>query len=374
MKGQYVFNGLERVVWGEDAVAACAAEADRRKAERVVVITSPSLRRATGTADRIAEDLGPRAMAVFDELVPHTPAPQVAQFASLLVEHKADLVVSLGGGTPIDTAKIALAMLAAGVSDPLQMVERPPMATLPTIRQIACPTTLSGAEFSDLAGLTDPVTRVKHGVASFGIGPASVILDGRLAVETPLKLWLSTGIRALDHAIETLCSIAATPFTDALALEALGKLAHSLRATKRDPANAEARMDAQLGVWLASSGLDRTPYGASHGIGHQLGAIAQIPHGLCSCVLLPAVLEWNQDAVARPQAKIADALGANCAASGARSLLKELGLPTRLSDLGVTHQDIAQIARRSPDNRWVKTNPKPLKSAEDIERLLELAY
>jgi maleylacetate reductase len=374
VKAQYAYNGLEHVIWGQETVSACLAEVERSGANDVAIITSPSLRKVTGTVGALADALGDKAVAIFDELQPHTPAPQVAAFAKLLKSKKADLVISLGGGTPIDTAKVALAMLDAGASDPFIVAGKPPKSTAPKIRQISCPTTLSGAEFSDLAGLTDPETKIKHSVASFGIGPASVILDPELAQHTPLDLWLSTGMRAVDHAIETLCSIAATPYTDALAAEALSKLADALRQTKRDPGNLRARLDAQLAVWLASAGLDRTPYGASHGIGHQLGAVAGTPHGICSCVLLPAVLEWNVDHSLPAQQRISDILKADSAADGVRQLLRDLELPARLSEADVDINDLPEIAAGSTDNRWVKTNPRPLETAEDIEELLKTAF
>ncbi|MEM7701790.1 MAG: iron-containing alcohol dehydrogenase [Pseudomonadota bacterium] len=373
-QGHYAFNGLERVIWEQDAVTACFAEVERREATRVAIITSPSLRQATGSADTLAEALGQRVAFIFDDLHPHTPSPQVDAFAREIKETGADLVVSMGGGTPIDTAKIALALNGDGGEASLLLAGMAPKDTPPPIRQIACPTTLSGAEFSDLAGLTDPETRIKHGIASFGIGPATVILDPSLAVHTPLNLWLSTGMRAVDHAIETLCSIRATPFTDALALEALAELASSLRASASDPADVQARQDAQLAVWLASSGLDRTPYGASHGIGHQLGAVAGIPHGICSCVLLPAVLDWNAEFSSEAQARIADTLGAETAAQGVRALLADLGLPSRLSEAGIRRDQLPQIASGSVENRWVKTNPRPLETSEEIERLLATAF
>lgn len=372
--GSYSFSGLGHVIWGEEFSRACVAEVSRLGGNRIAIISSPSLRKATASADRLSEVLGPKAVLLFDELEPHTPHTQVVAFADEVKAARADLIISLGGGTPIDTAKVVIAMIDAGATDPYDVAGVPPRATTPTLRQIACPTTLSGAEFSDLAGLTDRATKVKHGVSSFGIGPVSVVLDPQLALHTPLDLWLSTGIRAVDHAIETLCSVDATPYTDALAADALSSLASSLRRTKEDPADIDARQQAQLAVWMASAGLDRTPYGASHGIGHQLGAVAGTPHGICSCILLPAVLEWNIAETASAQRRIADLLVAESAAEGVRTLLKDLALPASLSEAGVARDMIPEIAAGSVQNRWVKTNPRPLNMASEIEDLLNTAY
>jgi len=373
-QGHYNYTGLEAVIWGQDAVKACLGEVEKRGSERVAIITSPSLRRTADTVHRLVASLDEKAVVVFDSLKPHTPAPQVSAFAQLLADHDADLVISLGGGTPIDTAKIALAMIDANTTNPFDVANQAAKPHPPKMRQIACPTTLSGAEFSDLAGLTDPETQIKHGVSSFGIGPVTVILDPELASHTPLDLWLSTGIRAVDHAIETLCSIGATPYTDALAAEALAQLAAALRKTRNDADDRQARLDAQLAVWLASAGINRTPYGASHGLGHQLGAVAGTPHGICSCVLLPAVLEWNLPATQNAQQQIAEILQADTAANGVRILLRELGLPTCLSEAGISRDILPEVAAGSVDNRFVRTNPRPLKTPAEIETLLETAY
>jgi alcohol dehydrogenase class IV len=288
--GAYNFNGLGRVSWGVPAATAVADAVARRGAQRVLIVASPSLAAASPVPDQTRTRLGEHCVGLFSAVQPHTPAPTVDALVALMRETEADLVVSFGGGSPIDTVKAALAVLASGAPSALEASGKAANWILPPVRQIAVPTTLSGAEFSDLAGLTDPVTRIKGGVAGPGIGPVEVILDAALTLQTPRHLWLSTGIRAVDHAVETVCSIAPTPFTDALAL---AQLAASLRTTARAPDDLSARLASQQAVWLASSGLDRTPFGASHGIGHQLGAVAAVPHGVCSCVLLPAVLDWN---------------------------------------------------------------------------------
>lgn len=372
--GAYNFIPQERVRWGVSAVDALAEEVRERRAERVLIVTSPSLRKASDQPDDLADRLGSKCVGIFDSLKPHTPIPCVKALHERAVDERADLFVTLGGGTPIDTVKVVIAMLAAGVSDPIKVANRVNDWALPSIRQIAAPTTLSGAEFSDLAGLTDPETRIKHGVMGRGIGPSCVVLDPDLALHTPLDLWASTGLRAVDHAIEALCSIAPTPYTDALALEALRILPNALRAAHSDPENKQVCLDAQLAVWMASAGLDRTPYGASHGTGHQLGAVAGVPHGVCSCTMLPAVLDWNLSHTEDQQAQIAGALGADTAADGVRDLVRDLGLPASLSVAGVRRDQLAEIAEKSLANRWVQTNPRPIRSADDILEILEAAF
>ena len=373
-KGAYSFNGLARVSWGEGAAEAVVEAAARRGARRVLVVSSPSLARASSVPRKVEAALGDRSVGLFDAVQPHTPAPTADALAARLRETAADLVVSLGGGSPIDTVKVALAMLASGAERSLDISGKPAAWTVPPVRQIAVPTTLSGAEFSDLAGLTDPDTRIKGGVAGPGIGPVEVILDLELTLHTPRDLWLSTGIRAVDHAVETVLSVAPTPYTDALALAGLAKLAAALRATAAAPDDVSARLSSQQAVWMASAGLDRTPFGASHGIGHQLGAVAGVPHGLCSCVLLPAVLDWNLGATRPAQARIAAVLGAATASEGVRRLLRDLGLPLRLRDVGVSAAQLDVIAGTSLQNRWVRSNPRPITSAADVRQILDAAW
>lgn len=373
-EGVHAFGGLEAVRWGVSAPEAVADAAVRRQAKRVLIVTSSTLQRISPVVRATGQALGDRCVGVFSDLHPHTPAPQVDALASLLREQAVDLVATFGGGTPIDTVKIALAMQAAGVDWALELPGRPPATSTPRTRQVAVPTTLSGAEFSDLAGLSDPKTRVKHSVTAPGIGPVEVLLDPQAALATPLELWFSTGLRAVDHAVEAICSIAPSPYSDALALAGLRDLADALRLTREDPQSADVRLRAQQAAWLASAGLGRTPFGASHGIGHQLGAVSGVPHGLCSCVLLAAVLDWNAEVVGNRQRLVADAFGTAKASDGVRALVRDLGLPGRLRDVGVAQGDLAVIAASSLSNRWVRTNPRPIRKASDVLEILESAW
>ena len=138
---------------------------------------------------------------------------------------------------------------------------------------IAIPTTLSAAEFSPHAGITDPARKVKEGFQHPLSVPKSVILDPEATRETPIELLLSTGMRAVDHAVEGLCARRAAPLAEATCLRAMQMLATALPAIRRDPTNMPARLDAQLGMWLSRfvtmSGI---PYGASHGLGYLLAS------------------------------------------------------------------------------------------------------
>jgi len=376
----YAYLPLERVVFGRPAAEAAVAEADRLGARRVFVVASKSLARKSPLVREIRQALGPRDAGLFDECIAHTPWPSVIAAAEAVRAARPDLIVTVGGGTPIDTVKILQLVLAHGAHAPedLERLRVPVLKeTKPSpVRQVAIPTTLSGAEFSNLGGGTDLRTRVKHGFTGPDIGPRSVILDAAATQHTPEWLWLSTGIRGVDHAVEALCSVDAHPYCDGLALHALRLFAEALPRTKAVPEDLAARLRCQQASWLAASTIGRVSYGASHGIGHMLGAVADVPHGHTSCIMLPHVLRYNDPVTREPQARIAEALGCSGMAAGdaVAQLVRALGQPSTLREAGVQRAQLPRVAEAALQSRWVQSNPRPIRAAEDVMRLLEAAW
>jgi alcohol dehydrogenase class IV len=385
--GSHEFLAQDRVIWGTPAAQAALAEADRRGARRVFVVTSRTLNRSTDAIARIVEALGARHVGTFDECVEHTPRPSVIAAAEAARAVAPDLVLTVGGGTAIDTVKVMLIAIAHDVRTPEGLSDwhlkvnpdgsrHAPAVQAPPYRQVVVSTTLGGAEFSDLGGCTDPVRKVKDAYTGRHVGAAAVILDPAITVHTPPWLWLSTGVRGIDHAVESLCSIAPSPLVDATSLQALQLFAGALPATKADPGDLDARLRCLQAAWLAGFGILRVPYGASHGIGHSLGAVTGISHGYTSCIMLPHVMRWNLEATAPRQARIAQALGAAAgdAAGAVARLIASLGMPTRLRDLGVDRASFEAIATGALGNLWVKTNPRPLQRVDDVIGLLDAAW
>ena len=384
-----VFNYLEldRVYFGTPVADALHTEATQRGAQRIFVVTSRSLNRKTDAVTQALARIQPQVVGLFDDCVEHTPRDSVIALAQALRTADADLIVSIGGGTVIDTAKVALVALAEGLTSIEQLDDWhlrvapdgrrvTPQPRRPPCRQIAVPTTLSGAEFSDLGGCTDTRFGTKQGYTGAFIGAAAVILDPRITVHTPARLWLSTGVRAVDHAVEALCSVNAQPLIDATSVRALQLLGRSLARYASDPTDLDARLDGQLGAWLAATSIRRTEYGASHGLGHALGADAGVPHGITSCVLLPTVMRYNAEVCATQMAEIAAALGDphTAAADQVEALIARLGLPTRLSQLGIGPERLAVIAQKGMANPWVHSNPRKIHDAAQLEALLEQAW
>ena len=266
LSGSYEFLPQDRVIFGRPAAEAVVETADRMAKRRLLIVASKTLSRKTDVISKIQAALAERCVGVFDECIEHVPRASVLSLAASVRKREPDLIVTVGGGTPIDTVKVMLLTMAAGVTDEpgfdamrirveadgSRMV---PAIKDPPVRQIIVPTTLSGAEFSNLGGCTDPVRKVKDLYTGRLIGGQVVILDPAATVYTPPGLWLSTGIRAVDHAVETICSRKPQPFTDATCIHALRLLSKSLPANHANPGDLEGRLDSQLAVWLATTGL-----------------------------------------------------------------------------------------------------------------------
>ncbi len=379
-QGSYDFLNLERVIWGRPAAAAVRAEADLRGAQRVFIVASRSLNTTTPVVERIRAALGDLHVGTFDGCREHAPRDTVMAAIHAARAARPDLIVSAGGGTVIDTVKIVLIGLAHDVTTEEELagyrMQAGARIAPPPCRQIAVPTTLSAAEFSNLGGSLDPKRKTKDPFTGPQVGPAAVILDPEACLHTPETLWTSTGMRAVDHAVESLCSIAPAPLVDGCAQHALRLFRDGLPASRAAPQDLAGRLLCQQAAWLAATGIVRTPYGASHGIGHALGAVTGMAHGITSCVMLPAVMQWNLPETGPQQQLVAAAMGQpdRPAHESVAALVRQLGLPGRLSEAGVARDQMPKIVEVAMGNMWVKTNPRPVRSPADLEAILELAW
>ncbi|MBX9699770.1 MAG: iron-containing alcohol dehydrogenase, partial [Acetobacteraceae bacterium] len=241
-------------------------------------------------------------------------------------------------------------------------------------RITAIPTTLSAAEFAPYAGVTDKAAGRKLRFTSAMQVPVAVLLDPAATLETPAELLLSSGIRAVDHCVERWCSTAAAPFSDAVSLQAMRMLAESLPAIHRDPADMAARAQAQQAMWLSvMGGWAGVPTGASHGIGYILGGARGVPHGITSCLTLPAVLQWNAPVNAARQVDVARIFGGAEGHSAVRDFVRGLDLPVRLRDVGIAEADIPGLAARWDGGAPIALNPRPVRNAADLEEIMRLA-
>ena len=377
-QGRVVYGAIEEVVFGHPAAEAVVAQMDRLGTRRAFLMVSGTLNRQTDEIAKIKQALGARCAGLFDAMPAHTPREAVIAATNAARAVNADLIVTVGGGSITDGAKAVQLCLANDIRTPEAMdaVRAPNPVRPPTVAQISVPTTLSAGEFSHISGVTDERTKVKELFRHADIVPRAVVLDPVVTRHTPMWLWLSTGIRAVDHCVEGICSNEASPYGDASALHGLALLARGLPRVKADPNDMEARLDCQLGSWLSMAPLVAgVPMGASHGIGYVLGAVFDIPHGHTSCIMLPAVMRWNRPANAARQALVAAAMDhpGEDAADVLDRFIAGLGMPRSLSAVNVGRDAFDRIAEQAMGTPWVPRNPRPIAGPAQVREILELA-
>lgn len=381
------FTRTERVTMGVPAADALVDQAQLLGSERVFLIASSTMRDHTNEIDKIERALGSRHAGTFSGIAPHAPRSDVLEATNAARAALADLIVSVGGGSATDAAKIVSLLLKhevttvegfdglrTYVTEDGQVVN--PIDVGPDIPVICVPTTLSGGEFNALSGATDEVTQHKQGYEHRNMAPVMVILDPAITVHTPEWLWLSTGVRSVDHAVETLSSDKSNDFADGLAESALKLLVEGLPRVKADPTDLEARLKCQIGAWQSMvSIIGGVPMGASHAIGHILGGTCDVPHGYCSCVMSPYVLRWNAEFDDSRQQRTLAVLGGNyaSAADALDDFIASLGMPRTLSAVGVGEDRFQQVAEYTLLDIWGRTNPRPVRSAEDVMQILKMA-
>ena len=383
ISGRITFTQMEDVAYGRETAPELAAQAKRLGANRVFLMVSGTLNRETDEIAKVIDALGSRHAGTFDQMPAHSPRAAVVAAANAARDAGADLIATVGGGSITDAAKAVQLCLSNNVADTqdfTRLVITPgnPGDDIvpPTVRQVSAPTTLSAGEFSSISGVTNEATKTKEMLRHAGIIPQMVILDPAITRHTPEWLWLSTGIRAVDHCVEGLCSGRANPYGDAQAAKGLDLLARGLRGVKADPTDMDARLDCQLGAWLSMGPLSSgVPMGASHGIGYVLGAVYDVPHGYTSCVMLPYVMKWNKSANADRQRLVSTALGSPNDDAGdlLDALIRDLGLPRTLADVGIDAAAIGALAEGAMKTPWIPFNPRPIDGPDAAREILEMA-
>ena len=384
--GEWAFPKVERVAFGQPAADAVRLQAERIGAKRLLLVVSSHLRRL-GAIAGIERAAGALHAGTVSEVRAHAPRSDVLRIVEAARAARADLLVSVGGGSVTDATKVASLALRHDVRtvadfDAIRTRVNAkgeaynPVGEGPDVRVLCVPTTLSGGEFNPRSGATDEEKQHKQGYFHPGMAPVAVILDPWLAVHTPEWLWLSTGIRAVDHAVEALASHLSNDVADGLAENALRLLVDGLSRSKADGADIAARLRCQMGAWQAMMPvLADVPMGASHAIGHVLGGTLGVPHGYTSCVLSPVVLAWNAEHDASRQQRIAACLGADreSASEALDRFIRGLGMPRTLAEVGVGAGRFPQVAKLAMHDLWLRSNPRPIETEADVLAILRLA-
>ncbi|MEQ1864846.1 MAG: iron-containing alcohol dehydrogenase [Micropepsaceae bacterium] len=380
MTHAFTYDALpqERVHFGKSVRDALGTEVERLGANRVFVATSKTLHRQTGAISLLTTTLGAKCVAVFDGIAEHSKLDGVLAAVTAARDAKADLLVGVGGGSIIDGLKVVQLALSENVEtmDQLLGLANKRHTKPTTIRQVAIPTTLSGAEVTPAGGGTDAERGIKLGFMNPYLVPQVVIYDPALGALTPEWLWLSSAIRGVDHCCEGFLAKGVTPVYEAGLLHGLALFATSLRRTKKIPGDPFARIESQMASYLACTNSSRAGSGASHGIGYILGGRYGLHHGHSSCIMLPHVLRWNEASTAERQKKLSLAMGRpnKSAADAVAELVVDLGLPVRLRDVGIKLDQLEAIAEEAAKHPVVLSNPRPIAGSTDVLQILRAAW
>jgi alcohol dehydrogenase class IV len=343
ISGEYSYLPIERVHFGPGSIARLVEELDKIPSDRPFIITGQTIAEKTRLVDTVEKAAGRKLVGVFSGIKQHAPISGIKQAISEAQRARADSLISLGGGSPIDSTKIAVKELSESFAKPI-------------ITHLAIPTTLSAAEFSHSAGMTDETSKRKTGIRDPRLVPRFIFLDPKITVDTPSWLWACTGIRSLDHAVESVYSPKHQPYVDTLALESIKLLFQSLKSSTDNPSEIGPRLACQMAAWMSFAGVQSVGTGLSHAIGRVIGATWDIPHGMTSCLTLAEVMRHQARKHPDRLALIARAEGqdpkglseskqAMSAAERVEELVKGLRLSKKLSDYGIRREDLPSIAR-----------------------------
>jgi len=374
----FAFYAPQKTKFGGGVVAEVGEEVRRLGGSHVLVVTDPGLVKS-GIAERLVAIVREHAelVEIFDGVVANPMDDDCARGASLASDMKADLIIGLGGGSSMDTAK-AIAVISTHGGKPSDYFGadtlRKPIAPL-----VCVPTTAgTGSEVTPFAVITDSKTRVKMNILDPGVVPTSSFVDPELTVSMPASLTAATGMDALTHAVEAYTCKLANPLTDALALKAVRIIAGSLRRAVADGADLNAREEMALGSLIAGFAFGNADVGGVHCMAEAIGGFYDTPHGVANSVFLPLVTEFNVPSDLRKHADVAVALGvdtagmneAEASAAGVaaiRQLAADLSIP-KFSELkGVKESDFGTLAKLAAANVSADSNARVAGEAEYLE-------
>ena len=376
---KFVLN--ETSYFGEGARSVLADEIKNRGFKKVLVVTDKSLyevgvsKKVTNILDEAGIEYG-----VYHDVLPNPPISNVNAGIQMCKDIGADVIVAIGGGSSIDTAKgISIIMTNPDRSDVVSLngVSNTKNKGLPII---ALPTTAgTAAEVTINYVITDPEREIKMVCVDEHDIPIVAIVDTELMASMPKSIAASTGMDALTHAIEGYITAGAWELSDMFHLKAIEIIARSLRgAVDNTP---EGREGMALGQYVAGMGFSNVGLGIVHSMAHPLGALYDTPHGIANAIILPTVMEYNAEATGEKYRDIAKAMGVEgtenmsqeeyrkAAVDAVKQLSKDVGIPTDLKDI-VKKEDIPFLAQSAYDDACRPGNPKET-SVEDITKLYE---
>jgi len=373
------FQLATRLVFGSNTLNLLPGELAPMGAKRPLIVTDRGLNKA-GIVRRVEDVLRAAGLSsqVFDDVEPNPSIETVDRAVALYRQSGCDSLLALGGGSPIDVAKAAGVLVSNGGAVRDFVGFNTFSAPLPPF--IAIPTTVgTGSEATNYAVITDHRIKKKVVISNSLLAPRLAILDPELTLTLPPKLIASTGLDALTHAVEAYLTTVASDFTDAVGLHAARLIARHI-----DRAVSPARDAKTMGHMLHASCLAGLAfsYGRTalvHGMAHPLGAYCDVPHGMANSILLPYVMKFNRPACEDRLADLGRAMGvahdqtlngeaADAFVQGLVTLSARVGIPLRLSEVGVTEEFIPHMAKDAAESHNAKVNPR-IPTVEEVEAI-----
>jgi alcohol dehydrogenase len=379
------FRTAQTLITGRNSISKIGEEAKKLGSKKAIIITDKVIRQ-TGLLSKVIFSLEEINLAVdiMDEVMPEPPFENLEQMMIQLEGKEYDLLIGVGGGSVLDATKVLSIMLTnqENVRD-LVGIEKVQNAGISTI---LVPTTSgTGSEVTYNAIFTDVRDKVKKGIVSPYLLPKVAIVDPALTLTVPPSVTAATGMDALVHAVESYTAIRAGELTDGISLQAIKLISRSLRKAVYNGKDVKAREDMAMGSLLAGISLGNAGVGAVHALAYPLGGKFKVPHGVANSLLLPFVMKYNVVADLEKFAEVAKALGenieglslrepANCTVYALTQLAQDIGIPSSLKDVGVTAEDIPNLAEEaSKIDRLLNNNPRWL-TVKEIEKIYEEAY
>ncbi len=392
-KSYYEFFCPVKIVAGHKALEHIPFELAALLAKRPMIITDKGVRGA-GLLEHVAnafEGADSQVVVIFDDVPPDSSLSTVRNAAALYRENNCDAIIAIGGGSVIDTSKGVNILVSEGGTDLLKYsgahnLPKPlkPFFVVPT-------TSGTGSEVTMVAVISDTEKGVKLPFTSYFLMPNAAILDPRMTQTLPPHITAMTGMDALTHAVEAYTCLGHNPVSDAFATAAIRKVSENLMKVMDSPKDADGRLELAQASTMAGVAFSNSMVGLVHALGHSLGAVCHIPHGLCMSLFLPYVLEYNKEVngdrigelllylagadvyAATPKAQRADK-----AIQQIRVMRDELyarcKLPRTLTETGkVTESQLRQVAELTVNDGSIIYNPKEA-NVEDALAILKRAW
>jgi alcohol dehydrogenase class IV len=380
----FVFWNPTKIVFGENTALDVAIEVENLKCKRAILVTDKDLIKDTDIPEKIKKLLGSLCVGIFSEVEPDSGIHIVNQGAKLGMKLGADCIVSVGGGSAIDTAKGMAILLKEGGK--LQDYMGFQVLARPQTPHIVIPTTAgTGSEVTYIAVIKDHQEGRKLLFGDYNILPNVAILDPKMTEGLPPKLTAATGMDALSHAIEALHSLQREPIADGLALHAIKLIKEFLPEAVENGKDMTARGQMLIAANMAGAAFSNAQVGLVHALAHSVGAIFGVHHGLANSILLPACLRYNADACGEIYLDILWALGTTIEgiqpdkagailADKIMELTKKLGLPQRLRDVGVPEGGLKECSELALSDGAIVYNPKFISDSAEVLKVYKQAW